>query len=101
MNLRNLLIWSPTLIGLILLFVSRVDLYLFSSGVLDLRTMLGWELALVLLGFLSSVVVFSYGIYFLFKKHWVLAAKAFINPVTFLILFAVGGAFGAAYLNAT
>ncbi|MGO3451170.1 MAG: hypothetical protein ACTIM4_07755 [Marinomonas sp.] len=101
MNLRNLLIWSPTLIGVILLFVSRVDLYLFSSGVLDVRTMLGWELVLVLLGFISSVAVFSYGIYSLFKKHWALAVKALINPVVFLVFFAVGGAFGATYLNAT
>ena len=101
MNLRNLLIWSPTLIGAILLFVSRVDLYLFSSGVLDGRTMLGWEVAFVLLGFFSIIVVFSYGIYFLFKKHWVLAVQALINPVIFLVFFAIGGAFGAAYLSVT
>ena len=100
MNLRNLLIWSPTLIGVILLFVSQVDIYLFSSGVLDVRAMLGNEVVFVLLGFLSSVVVFLYGIYFLFKKHWVLAVTALINPVVFLVLFTVGGAFGAAYLNA-
>ncbi|MGY8871231.1 MAG: hypothetical protein ACKVJE_12395 [Pseudomonadales bacterium] len=101
MNLRNLLIWSPTIIGAILLLVSQVDLHLFSSGIFGVRTILGWELALVLLGFFVSLLVFLYGIHFLFKKRWVLAINALINPVFFLVLFTVGGALGAAYLKAT
>ena len=101
MNLRKLLIWSPTIIGVILLIVSQVDLYLFSSGILDVKAILGWELVFVFLGLVSSVVVFLYGVNFLFKKHWILAMYAFISSISFLILFGVGGAFGAAYLNAT
>jgi len=101
MNWKNLLIWSPTIIGVILLPVSQVDLHLFSSGVFGVKTILGWELVLVLLGFFASLIVFCYGIYFLFKKRWLMAIIALINPVFFFAFFAIGGAFGAVYLNAT
>ncbi len=101
MNLKKRLIWSPTIIGIVLFVVSRIDLYLFISGVLDIKTVLGWEVVIVMLGLISSVVVFSYGIYLLIKKHWKLAMYAFISSVSFFILYGVGGVFGAAYLNAT
>ena len=101
MNKKRLLVWIPSFIGIILLDLSQIDLYLFKQGVLDVRTILGWELVLVLSGLLSAVVISIFGIVFLFKKNWLLAFQSFISPVLVMVCFTIGGVVGAAYLNAT
>lgn len=101
MSRTNLLVWIPALIGIILLGVSQIDLYLFKQGVFGVRTILGWELALVIAGLISSLTVLVFGIIYLFKKAWLLALQSFVSLFVFLVLFGIGGVLGGAYINAT
>jgi len=101
LNRKERLIWVPSFIGLILLSLSQLDLYLFKQGFLGVRTILSWELILFIAGLLSCIAVFIFGIACLFKKAWLLALQSFVSSVLFLVLFAIGGALGAAYIHAT
>ena len=101
MKRKVLLVWLPAFIGLVLLCVSQIDLYLFKQGILGVRIILSWEVVLVVAGLISSAVVFLFGIVCLFRKTWLIALQSFVSPFLFVIFFGVGGAMGAAYLNAT
>lgn len=97
----TLITWSPTFLGLVLLIVSQIDLMLFSRGVIDVRTLLSWEILIVLAGLISSVIVFVFSIIHIIKRRWGLAIQSAFNSVAFLVLFSIGGALGGAYLNVT
>jgi hypothetical protein len=97
----GIFIWSPAFTGALLLLVSQIDLILFKAEILGVRTMLTWELVLVLVGLIGGVIVLIYGVACLFRKKWSLAMQALLSPLVFLILFGLGGSLGGAYLNAT
>ena len=99
MNKKHL-VWIPSVIGVVLILVSQLDLYLFKAGVFGVRTLLAWEIMLVLAGMISCIVSLIYGGLCLFKKRWLVAFLAVVNSLIFLVLFSLGGALGAAYLNA-
>ena len=104
LNLKNkkklLFIWSPFALGLLLLLIVRIDLYLFHTQAADVRGLLGREIAVVNVGFLSGGLVFISTIYWLLKKQWWVALQAFIAPILFVFCFLYGGLIGGAYLNA-
>jgi len=93
--------WSPFFLGLILLVVAKIDMLLFDPYSGDVRALLDRELPIVILGVVLSVVVFSSSFYWLYKKEGRLAFQAIISPVLFFMCMSLGGAMGAAYLNAT
>ncbi len=95
------LIWMPFFIGLLLLVITKIDLYQFGSGSIEVQSMLSREIPIVSLGLLSSVLVFLSSIYWLFKKQWAVAVQSIISPVLFMLCFGIGGAMGGAFLNAT
>ena len=99
--MKTLLVWLPAFIGFFLLCASQIDLYLFKQGVFSVRTMLSWEVVLVIAGLISSICVVFLGVVFLCKKLWLLALQSFVSPFLFIVFFGIGGAMGAAYLNAT
>ncbi|MCE2029453.1 hypothetical protein [Sessilibacter corallicola] len=101
MSSKNFLVWIPTFIGIILLGVSQIDLHLFKEGIFEVRTILGWELVLVISGLLSGLAVLFIGVRYLFKKAWFFSIQSFLSVLGFIILFVVGGMLGGAYLNAT
>ena len=98
---KNKLLWLPAFFGVLLLIVSYFDLRQFNSGSINPHSMLSREIPLVLLGFVSSSIVSILFIVFLLKKNWRNSIQSIISIFVFLICFAVGGAIGAAYLNAT
>lgn len=101
MKRKVLFVWLPAFIGLLLFCVSQIDLYLFKQDIFGVKIILAWEVVLVIAGLISSALVFFFGIVCLFKKTWLFALQSFVSPFLFIILFGVGGAMGAAYLNAT
>ncbi|MEP1382380.1 MAG: hypothetical protein ABJK64_01160 [Paraglaciecola sp.] len=95
------LIWSPALLGVLLVVVVKVDLYQFTNQSIEVQTMLSRELPIVFIGLLFSALIFISSIYRLIKKQWFRAILSVVSPIAFIILFGVGGAIGGAYLNAT
>lgn len=91
----------PVLVGLALLLVSQLDLYLFKAGIIGGETLLGWELWIVSSGFSSVLVAIIYGCFCLFRGRRAPVILALINSIGFLMLFALGGYLGGAYVNAT
>jgi len=91
----------PVISGLVLLAVTKFDLYQFNADSIDVRVMLSRELPIVLVGLISSIGVFLSSFYWLFKRRWFTATVAVLSPLLFLICFGLGGMWGAAYLYAT
>lgn len=98
---KFILIWLPLLTGLVLVAMAAFDLYQFKLDIIDARTMLRREMPVVLLGVLSSLVVFLSAFYWLYKKQWLTAVQSLASPFMFLVCFNIGGSMGAAYLYAT
>lgn len=98
---KIILIWLPLLTGIVLVAIAAFDLYQFRSGIIDAHTMLRREIPVVLLGVLSSLIVFLSAFYWLYKKQWLTALQSLASPFMFLVCFNIGGSMGAAYLNAT
>jgi len=96
-----ILIWLPVVLGVILLGVTKIDLYQFHNKTIDVQSMLSREIPIVFIGLLISAIVFLSSIYWLIKKQWFVAAQSIFSPLLFLVLFGVGGAMGGAFLNAT
>ncbi len=97
----QILIWIPFLLGLLLLVIAKINLYQFSSGSIEVRSMLSREIPIVSLGLICSILIFLSSIYWLLKKQWAIALQAIVSPALFLLCFIIGGAMGAAFLNAT
>ena len=91
----------PLILGLVLLVVAKFDLWLFGEGYVGVRTLLTWELAIVVLGLVSAIMVALLSVVFLLRKRWVLAFGAMMSASSFFVSFLIGGEIGAAYLNAT
>ena len=98
---KTVAIWLPFISGLILIAVAVIDLRQFESNIIDVQTMLRREMPIFLFGLVSSLIVFFSTIYWLFKKQWLTALQSFLSPILFIVCFGIGGAMGAAYLNAT
>lgn len=101
MNKSKLIIWLPAFLGLVLLVVTKIDLYQFNNETLEVHNMLSREIPIVFSGLFLSVAVFLSGIYWLVKKQWLTALQSALSPVIFMVCFGVGGAMGGAFLNAT
>ena len=101
MNKSKLIIWSPTVLGVVLLLVTKVDLYQFQSQTIDVQGMLSRELPIVVIGLLLSAGVLLSSIYWLIKKQWLIVMQSMISPLLFLASFGIGGTVGGAFLNAT
>ena len=101
MTKKIVAIWLPFIVGLLLVTVAVIDLYQFKSNAIDVHTMLSREIPIVLLGLISSLAVFISSFYWLYKKNWAIAVQSFLSPILFLVCFVIGGAMGAAYINAT
>lgn len=101
MNKRTIIIWLPAFLGFVLLLVTQIDIYQFERQSIGVQAMLSREVPIVIVGLLLGLAVFISGIYWLIKKQWFTAIQAIISPLVFLLLFAVSGAFGGAFLNAT
>jgi len=93
--------WLPFILGLLLLVVAKIDMLIFDPQTGDVRALLSRELPIVLLGVVLSIAVFSSSFYWLYKKERSVALQAIVSPVLFFICMSLGGAMGAAYLNAT
>ena len=100
MNRESGIIASPLIAGLVLVVVSQVDLALFERGVIEVRTLLSWELAIVMAGLFASFVAYMYAAVCMFRNQPVIAVKSFLGATSFLVLMSIGGALGGAYLNA-
>ena len=101
MSKAKIFTWSPTVIGVILLAVAKINMIMFDSQVLNVHDMLSLELPIVLIGLTVSVFVFLSSFYWLYNKNGKMALQAVVCPILFLVCMSVGGAMGAAYLNAT
>jgi hypothetical protein len=101
MSKLKLIIWLPAVLGLVLLTVTKIDLYQFNNESIEVRSMLSREIPIVLSGLFLSAGVFLSSVYWLVKKQWLFAAKSVLSPLIFMVCFGVGGAIGGAFLNAT
>jgi len=101
MNKTILITWLPSVLGLLLLIVVKIDLYQFESQSINAKSMLIREMPIVIFGMILSVIIFFSSFYWLFNQQWIMAIQAIISPLIFLGCFVLGGAMGAAYMNAT
>ena len=101
MNKQKVIIWAPVALGIILLIVTKIDLYQFHNQAITARGMLAREMPIVILGLLLSAGVFLSSIYWLINKKWSTAIQAVISPLLFILFFSICGAMGGAFLNAT
>jgi len=101
MNKSKLIIWLPVFLGVILLIVTKIDLYQFHNQSIEVRVMLSREVPIVFIGLQLSFIIFFSSIYWLIKKQWGVAVQSIISPLLFMVLFGVGGVIGGAFLNAT
>ncbi|MDR3055045.1 MAG: hypothetical protein LBU53_06545 [Zoogloeaceae bacterium] len=101
MNEKNLFIASPALSGLILLAVSLVDLALFKNGVVSVRTILTWELLLLLACLVVAFSVFIFSIGLLFLRQWSMVIFSMLSVLVMFAFIITAGVNGAAFLNAT
>lgn len=101
MNKAFFAIWFPLLCGVILIIIVPINLNQFEMNEVDIHTILNREIPIVLVGMLSSVIIFFSGLYWLFRKQWSKAIQSVCSVFLFFICFGVGGAMGGAFLNAT
>jgi len=101
MTKQKIIIWVPVVLGIILLVVTKIDLYQFQNQSINVQGMLSREVPIVILGLLFSIGILLSSIYWLIKKQWFMAAQAVISPLLFMLFFGIGGAIGGAFLNAT
>ena len=101
MNKTILITWLPSVLGLILLIVAKIDLYQFETQSINAKDMLMREMPIVIIGVILSIIIFLSCFYWLFNQQWAMAIQAIISPLIFLGCFVLGGAMGAAYMNAT
>ena len=97
----TLAIWFPALVGSALLLVAYINIQQFATGSIEVRVMLVREIPLVLLGLAASLVLAGFTVFWLFCKQWKRAVQSVLSIVFYLVCFTIGGANGAAYLNAT
>lgn len=101
MTYMRLLVWSPFVLGLLLVVLSVFDLGLIQRRAADPHLMLFVEMAIVLVGMLLCVALFCAGVFWLLKRRWVMAGQAIISVLFFWLCFFIGGALGGVYFNAT
>jgi len=101
MSKSKIIIWLPVFLGLLLVVVTKIDLYQFHNQSIELKPMLSREIPIVLIGLLLSGIVFLSSIYWLSKKQWAMVFQSVISPLLFMVLLSIGGAMGGAYFNAT
>ncbi|MGH1539636.1 MAG: hypothetical protein ACRBHB_04380 [Arenicella sp.] len=101
MSKPNIIIWAPVALGIVLLVVTKIDLYQFQNQAIDVQSMLLREIPIVILGLLLSAGVLLSSIYWFIKKQWLVAVQAIVSPLLFMLFFGIGGSMGGAFLNAT
>ena len=101
MSKAKIFTWSPLCIGVILLVVAKINMVMFDSQALSVHEMLSREITIVLIGLVVSFLVFLSSLYWLYHKNGKMALQAVVSPILFIVCVSVGGAMGAAYLNAT
>ena len=101
MSKAKILTWSPLIIGVTLLVVAKINMIMFDSQTLSVHEILSLELPIVLIGLVVSFFVFLSSLYWLYNKNAKMALQSVISPILFLVCVSIGGAMGAAYLNAT
>lgn len=98
---QKIIIWVPVIFGVILLVVTKIDLYQFQNQSIGMQSMLFREVPIVILGLLLSIGVLLSSIYWFIKKQWFVAIQAIVSPLLFVLFFGISGAIGGAFLNAT
>ncbi len=101
MTKQKAIIWAPAVLGIILLVVTKIDLYQFQNQDIDARTMLSREAPIFFIGLLLSTGVFLSSIYWFIKKQWFIAAQAIVSPLLFMVCFAITGVIGGTLIYAT
>lgn len=96
-----LLIFLPTIIGLLLLTIVFINLELFRTDKISTGTMLGIELSILLLGFISTVIILAMTIIWSFQLKWINVLLSICSIATLLVCFVIASQNGAAFLNVT
>jgi hypothetical protein len=96
-----LLIFIPATIGLLLLITVFINLELFSTDKISTGTMLGIELSILLLGFISTVIILVMVIIWSFQLKWINVLLSIFSIAILLACFVIAGQNGAAFLNVT
>jgi hypothetical protein len=86
---------------LLLLMIVFINLELFSKGKISTGTMLGIELSILLLGFISTVIILVMAIIWSFQLKWINVLLSIFSIAILLACFVVAGQNGAAFLNVT
>lgn len=97
----TIFIWLPSLLGLILILITKWDLYQFYHQDIDVKTMLSREVPVFILGLVNSTAILFSSVYWLLKKRWKLAIQAIVSMLIFFLCFMIAGYLGGAFLNAT
>ncbi|WP_049723849.1 hypothetical protein [Gilvimarinus polysaccharolyticus] len=101
MNRVHIAILAPALSGVALVPLVFVNLSQFHSGSIEVGSMLGRELPVVMFGLVSSLALFVMAIVWLFKKQWLKSLGSAISILVFFVCFIVAGSIGGVFLNAT
>lgn len=96
-----LLIFLPATIGLLLLITVFINLELFGADKISTGTMLGIELSILLLGFISTVIILVMAIIWSFQLKWINVLLSIFSIAILLACFVIAGQNGAAFLNVT
>ena len=96
-----LLIFLPAMIGLLLLTIVFINLKLFSTDKISTGTMLGIELSILLLGFISTAIILAMTIIWSFQLKWINVLLSICSVAILLVCFVTAGQNGAAFLNVT
>ena len=96
-----LLIFFPATIGLLLLMIVFINLELFRIDKISIGTMLGTELSILLLGFISAVIILVMAIIWSFQLKWINVLLSIFSIAILLACFVIAGQNGAAFLNVT
>jgi hypothetical protein len=101
MNRASIIIAVPALAGIVLLGVVMIDLHQFKSGDIAVRTMLGREVPLALIGIFGSAVSLVLSVRCAIKGQWRSVLLSTAGILLFLICFVIAGLSGGAFIYAT
>ena len=101
MKCHGMMIWFPSVLGIVLLLITFLDMYLWDIQTITPKQMATNEITIFCLGLLSLLVVVAIAFYSAVKRHWRNFWLSILNIVMFIICFFVSIYNGVALLYAT
>jgi hypothetical protein len=95
------LLWSPSVLGVMFVITSVIDIQLFELQKITPQQMFVSEFAIFLVGVVCTFLVFIAGVVLAFKKHWKHCGVSALSVVIFFVCVCIAVRNGVAVVYAT